>query len=240
MKAKKLISMAMVFLLAFSVLTFSDTTLTKVEAYFAENFNFRVDGEAWSPKDVDGSPLTPLVYNGRTYVPVRSLLEDKGVTVDWEAETSTVILDYSTIAKPIDKASPLLFDTLMVEGGGGGAGKVNVKEVTIAKNPNLDTGIPMDLEYNFDIQDSTMFYLNGERLEGELLKITEMNELGEIASLKLGITEDNTVSEIHLFNDPDADGDGIDDMIESRADIDIDIEISGPPFKIKVVIRIRF
>jgi hypothetical protein len=240
MKVKKVLSIMMVLLLAVSVLTFSDTTLTKIEAYFAESFNFRVNGEAWAPKDVDGSPLTPIVYNGRTYVPVRSLLEDQGVKVEWEGDTSTVVLDYSTMPKRIDKSSPLLMTTLMVDNSGGGAGKATFKELTLAKNPNLDTGIPMDLEYAFDIQESTIVYLNGERLDGELLKLKEMNEFGVISSVKLGVMEDNTVAEVYLYNDPDSDGDGIDDMIESRASIEIDIDISGPPFKIRIVIRIRF
>ena len=64
-----------------------------------------MDGEPWSPVDVDGSPLYPIVVKGRSYVPVRALLESKGVTVDWRDSTRIIVLDYSTI--DLDQPEPL-------------------------------------------------------------------------------------------------------------------------------------
>lgn len=53
-----------------------------------------VDGEYWQPRDLDGTILYPIIYNGRSYVPVRALLENKGVKVDYDAVERTIILDY--------------------------------------------------------------------------------------------------------------------------------------------------
>jgi len=121
MKTNKLLIIIFTLVLVFSVVGFGNEAIEKIEAYLVSDLKFEVDGEEWSPKDVDGSPLIPLNFKGRTYVPVRSLLEDKGVTVGYEADTRTVLLDYSTI-KPIDKASPLLM-TVSKDGTGGGSGK---------------------------------------------------------------------------------------------------------------------
>ncbi|GMQ59948.1 peptidylprolyl isomerase [Vallitalea sediminicola] len=51
-----------------------------------------LDGEELSAKDTDGTELEPIVYNGRTYLPVRSLCDALGVTVGWENDTKTIVL----------------------------------------------------------------------------------------------------------------------------------------------------
>lgn len=57
---------------------------------------------------VDENPtVTPVIVNGRTVVPVRFISEALGAKVEWNPDTREV-----TIIKHLDKASPLLFDTL--------------------------------------------------------------------------------------------------------------------------------
>ncbi len=57
---------------------------------------------------VDENPaVTPVIVNDRTVVPLSFLSTALGAEVMWNAETREV-----TVVKPIDKASPLLFDTL--------------------------------------------------------------------------------------------------------------------------------
>src|SRR6056297_3837803 len=129
MKTNKLLIIIFTLVLVFSVVGFGNEAIEKIEAYLVSDLKFEVDGEEWSPKDVDGSPLIPLNFKGRTYVPVRSLLEDKGVTVGYEANTRTVLLDYSTM-KPIDKASPLLM-TVAHNGDVDGDG---IDDLTLERN----------------------------------------------------------------------------------------------------------
>jgi hypothetical protein len=115
MNKRNILVLGIILVLSISVIAFGDSPVAKVEAFLAGDLNFNVDGEQWVPKDVDGSDLTPIIYKDRTYIPVRSLLEDKGVTVGYEAESRTVLLDYSTmnLMKPIDKASPLLMTSVI-------------------------------------------------------------------------------------------------------------------------------
>ncbi len=63
-----------------------------ITASLANDFKFTLNGEAWTPKDADGSTMAPIVYNDRTYLPARAIAEALGITVGWDAETRTVIL----------------------------------------------------------------------------------------------------------------------------------------------------
>ena len=201
MKANKLFIIILALVLVFSIVGFGNELIEKVEAYLVSDLNFEVDGEDWSPKDVDGIPLTPLNYNGRTYVPVRSLLEDKGVTVGYEADTRTVLLDYSTM-KPIDKASPLLM-TLTAAGGGGGAGKVSYEEFTIEKNPNLDLGnINFKQEITLEVSEDGKVYSWGQnrRSEMSLEELALSDEAIAVEKINFEIDEETgTVTSIELF-----------------------------------------
>ena len=48
-------------------------------------------------KEIDeGRGTTPIVDNGRTLVPIRSIIEECGGTVKWEQDTQTAILNYNS------------------------------------------------------------------------------------------------------------------------------------------------
>lgn len=44
-----------------------------------------VDGAEIVPKDANGKPVEPFIYNGSTYLPVRSVANALGLNVDWES-----------------------------------------------------------------------------------------------------------------------------------------------------------
>ncbi len=95
MKQKIMMFTMILLLLSFSIVGFGAETVSKIEAYLANDMKFEVDGDLWQPVDKDGSLLYPIIYNGRSYVPVRALLESKGVNVDFNDLKRTIILDYS-------------------------------------------------------------------------------------------------------------------------------------------------
>jgi hypothetical protein len=234
MNTRKVLALSLILILSVSVFAFGDDHVTKVEAFLAGDLNFNVDGEQWSPKDVDGSDLTPIIYKDRTYIPVRSLLEDKGVTVGYEADTRTVLLDYSTIniAKPIDKATPLLFDTMMVEGGGGGAGKVSMKELSIKKNPDFDIdSMEMTQEMNFSLSEEAKIVIDDRMIESSLDEILKSESSWNMNSAVLSINEETGEVEKISISTIDAD-----DGSPNAAKIDIDIKISWPPWKVTITI----
>ena len=48
-------------------------------------------------KEIDeGRGTTPIVDNGRTLVPIRSIIEECGGTVNWDQNTQTVTLSYNS------------------------------------------------------------------------------------------------------------------------------------------------
>jgi hypothetical protein len=228
---KRSVAILLILLLSTTLLvTFSNSTTQKIEATLAPHLNFKVDGTSWIPKDVDGSVMIPLLYKGRTYLPVRSLLEDKGVTVDYDPQTTTVILDYSTM-KDRDKSTPLLIK------------RTNPNSTTevfsIVRNPLYEnTGKeganPLYMSYEFDIDEKTEIMINGkmstQSLE-ELAKSDQVLLMGEssvftfegekrlLKSMNLSILEDSGTGD------------------DSSRKASVEIEISGPPWKIKITIR---
>lgn len=215
MNFKKLVSITLVMLLGVSILSFGMDNMVKIEATLADYLNFEVDGEEWSPMDVDGSPLIPIIYNDRTYIPVRSLLEDRGVLVDWNPDTQTVILDYAA-SMPVDKSSPLLFEQLE-------------SSIMIGQNPNFEKKAPYTIDYEFNLEDDAMIMIDGRMMEGSLEEIAKMTDPIMMTSANMKInSETGRIESIDIIND---------DSQQSRAKIDIEIEISGPPFKIKITIR---
>jgi len=235
MNTRKVLALSLVLVLSISVFAFGDDHVTKVEAFLAGDLNFDVDGEAWVPKDVDGSDLTPIIYKDRTYIPVRSLLEDKGVTVGYEADTRTVLLDYSTInvAKPIDKASPLLFDTLMADGSGGGSGggKVSYEEFSVEKNPNFDIeSMEMTQEMNFDLDADADIILDGRSLEKSIDELLASENEWKLNSAKLLINQETgLVERIDISS-------GGSDAAAAAIDIDVTLKITCCPLKATLII----
>jgi hypothetical protein len=223
----KLLAVLLIALLMFSVVVYAAEDITKIEAYLVSDFKFSVDGSSWSPKDVDGSPLTPIIYKERTYVPVRSLLEDKGVTVGFDGNTRTVILDYSTF-KHIDKSTPLLMQAVP-ETGGGGAGKVSFR-----MNPDFESiKIPMEQEYSFDLAQDAMIMVDGVEVSGSMDELMKIAETWTMKSIDMDIdVASGAVKSASILSIGDSD----EDQALARK-IGIEIEISGPPFKIKITIK---
>ncbi len=225
---KKLFVMTLIAVLTLSAVVYAADHVTKIEAYLVNDLNFNVDGSSWSPKEVDGSPLTPIIYNDRTYVPVRSLLEDKGVTVGFDADSRTVILDYSTMDY-IDKSTPLLMQSLAAPTGGGGAGKA-----TFRINPDFEPiAIPMEQEYSFDMAQDAMIMVDGKEIEGSIDELMMLAENWNMKSIELDIDEASGAVKSASITSI---GDSEEDQALARK-FGIEIEISGPPWKIKITIK---
>ena len=68
-----------------------------------------MDGEPLAPKDATGQIIEPFISRGTTYLPLRAVAEAIGYDVEWDEDTSTVILDKKFPAfLEADKRPPVL------------------------------------------------------------------------------------------------------------------------------------
>lgn len=92
---KKLIfttALASVIGVSFAAGAFAGSNLQTIEAYLNYGLNLKLNGKAWIAKDSEGTVLTPITYNGSTYLPVRAVGEAVGVKIGWDPETYTVLI----------------------------------------------------------------------------------------------------------------------------------------------------
>ena len=69
-------------------------SVENVQASLARDIGIRWNGEPFTPRERDGTVVHPIVYNGRTYLPVRYISERAGLDVAWsEAERAVHIAD---------------------------------------------------------------------------------------------------------------------------------------------------
>lgn len=233
MKSKPISILLIALLLSFSLISFGADAMMKIQATMAGDMKFLVDGQSWSPKDVDGSALTPLLYNGRTYLPVKALLEEKGVTIGYEANTKTVLIDYSTF-KRIDKSSPVLIEE-MPTATGSGAGKATFKEFTITKNRDLSANtFPREIVYNFALADDAVIMVDGKAVDmtiSDLAKSGMKWTMGDMIKLGHDTALGDTLRTVEFTTSGSGQGD------ELSLKVSVTIEISGPPLNIKITIR---
>ncbi|NLJ71454.1 MAG: hypothetical protein GX333_00395 [Syntrophomonadaceae bacterium] len=91
MKKRVVLLIAVAALLVFAAGAIAGSNIEAIQANLAHDFKFVVDGEDFVPMDGDAK-LSAIVYNDRTYLPVRALGDAIGVKVDWDNDTRTVIL----------------------------------------------------------------------------------------------------------------------------------------------------
>jgi hypothetical protein len=93
MKSKISVIIVAVLILSLSVASFGAMGVEEIKAFMANDMKFQVNGEMWQPKDADGTAMYPIIYKDRSYIPVRALLEERDVKVDYDAKTRTIMLN---------------------------------------------------------------------------------------------------------------------------------------------------
>jgi hypothetical protein len=94
MKRKIILSFFVTIILAgfINLASFAATNLTEIRAFLNHGIKITFDGAPLVLKDAQGRTITPITYQGSTYLPVRAVAEAAGISVDWDATTQTVIL----------------------------------------------------------------------------------------------------------------------------------------------------
>jgi len=106
MKRKWIVMLAVIMLFAFTAGVVAAPAVQEITANLANDVKITLNGNAWTPKDADGSTMVPILYNGRTYLPVRAVGEALKVKVDWDANTRTVILGEAAVKPEPKKEEP--------------------------------------------------------------------------------------------------------------------------------------
>ena len=84
------------------VSSFSTLALTgniQKELYY-NDIKITLNGEEMMPTDANGTYVEPFIIDGTTYLPVRAIASALGLDVNWDDETSTVILNNETPDTP--------------------------------------------------------------------------------------------------------------------------------------------
>lgn len=76
-----------------SIGVFAASGIESIKAALNHNIKFILDGSSWTPKDPNGNKMSALVYKGSTYVPLRAVSEALDAELDWDNDTSTIIIN---------------------------------------------------------------------------------------------------------------------------------------------------
>ena len=106
MKKRWIMLLAIVMLFAFAAGAVAGPAVTNITASLANDFKFTLDGEAWTPMD-GGNAMAPIVYNDRTYLPVRAIAEALDIDVNWDEATRTVVLGEAAAPVEEEPAAPV-------------------------------------------------------------------------------------------------------------------------------------
>ncbi|WP_181410260.1 stalk domain-containing protein [Paenibacillus sp. tmac-D7] len=96
MKREAIITTTMLLCGVFTIGTITgvsaETNLKEIAAYINQSINIKLNGNQFIPTDREGNKLSPIIYNGDSYLPVRSLSQALGVAVKYDDTTSTIML----------------------------------------------------------------------------------------------------------------------------------------------------
>lgn len=109
-----------------------------VTATFRPDMTLKVNGTTYTVRDTTGVRVSPLVYNGTTYLPLASLSQLLGTEVSWDQNTQTILIHDD------DSASDYI-------------GEAKAKEIALS-HAGLSAGKATFLELKLDREDGRMVY----------------------------------------------------------------------------------
>jgi hypothetical protein len=71
---------------------YAQSNIETIQAFINHEIKFTLNGQTWAPKDPDGKQLSPIIYEGSSYVPLRAVGEVSGLKVNWNDATKTIEL----------------------------------------------------------------------------------------------------------------------------------------------------
>jgi hypothetical protein len=75
---------------------YAASNIEQINAYLNHDIKFTLNGKDWQPTDKDGQPLNAIIYNGSSYVPLKSVASAVYASVDWNNDTKTISINTKT------------------------------------------------------------------------------------------------------------------------------------------------
>ncbi|MDP4179879.1 MAG: stalk domain-containing protein [Bacillota bacterium] len=110
-KHSKLTLVALVMVVT-SIVAFSTvwgySAIRKIEATANDNIKVYYDDQLKSFTETDGSKISPVIINGRTYLPLRAVADLVGLGVEWDSASQSVKLSSNNSGVPYKDNSPVV------------------------------------------------------------------------------------------------------------------------------------
>lgn len=71
---------------------FAATKLQEIKAHLNPEIKVQVDGTPVDMRDVNGNAISPIIYQGANYFPIRAIADSLDVAVDYDEAAKTIIL----------------------------------------------------------------------------------------------------------------------------------------------------
>ncbi|MEQ8176337.1 MAG: hypothetical protein ABRQ26_14890 [Syntrophomonadaceae bacterium] len=86
---------------------FAESDDVTIQALLSNTIKLKLNGQDWTPKDpATGDYYKPIVYNGRTYLPLAAVLgEAAKIPVDYDGTTKTVWIGGRSDSLPVDNTT---------------------------------------------------------------------------------------------------------------------------------------
>lgn len=86
---------------------YASSTLESITASLNHSLNIEISGKAYKPTGPNGESLSPIVYQGTTYLPVRSISEALNTDVNYDSSNNKILITPKSSASATSKpASP--------------------------------------------------------------------------------------------------------------------------------------
>jgi hypothetical protein len=106
-KASLVILIVLITSIIAASMVWSISATRKVDATANDNIKIYYDGQLKAFTESDGSKISPVVINGRTYLPLRAVADLVGLGVEWESATQSIKMTSNNSGVPYRDNTPV-------------------------------------------------------------------------------------------------------------------------------------
>lgn len=86
----KKVGILLIFLSLLFSTSYADSVKKTIDVHY-NDIKIYINNSLTAPKDGNGNPVEPFIYNGTTYLPLRAIAEALGKEVTWDGSTKVYI-----------------------------------------------------------------------------------------------------------------------------------------------------